>query len=34
MMTDADGDKADRIMNAVLKMKKFDIAELKNAFYQ
>jgi predicted 3-demethylubiquinone-9 3-methyltransferase (glyoxalase superfamily) len=32
MMTDADGAKADRIMNAVLKMKKFDIAELKQAY--
>jgi predicted 3-demethylubiquinone-9 3-methyltransferase (glyoxalase superfamily) len=32
MMTDADGAKSDRIMNAVLKMKKFDIAELKQAY--
>jgi predicted 3-demethylubiquinone-9 3-methyltransferase (glyoxalase superfamily) len=32
MMTDADGAKADRIMNAVLKMKKFDLAELKGAY--
>jgi predicted 3-demethylubiquinone-9 3-methyltransferase (glyoxalase superfamily) len=32
MMTDAEGAKADRIMNAVLKMKKFDIAELKQAY--
>jgi predicted 3-demethylubiquinone-9 3-methyltransferase (glyoxalase superfamily) len=32
MMTDADGAKADRIMNAVLKMKKFDIATLEQAY--
>jgi predicted 3-demethylubiquinone-9 3-methyltransferase (glyoxalase superfamily) len=32
MMTDADGAKSDRIMNAVLKMKKFDIAALKQAY--
>jgi predicted 3-demethylubiquinone-9 3-methyltransferase (glyoxalase superfamily) len=32
MMSDADGAKQDRIMNAVLKMKKFDIAHLKQAY--
>jgi predicted 3-demethylubiquinone-9 3-methyltransferase (glyoxalase superfamily) len=32
MMTDADGAKAARIMNAVLKMKKFDIATLEQAY--
>lgn len=32
MMSDAGGAKSDRIMNAVLKMKKFDIAELKQAY--
>jgi predicted 3-demethylubiquinone-9 3-methyltransferase (glyoxalase superfamily) len=32
MMTDADGARTDRIMNAVLKMKKFDLAALQRAF--
>jgi len=31
MMTDAEGAKSDRIMNAVLKMKKFDVESLKRA---
>jgi len=31
MMTDAEGAKSDRIMNAVLKMKKFDLETLKRA---
>lgn len=31
MMTDADGAKSDRIMNAVLKMKKFDVDALQRA---
>ena len=34
MMTGADSAGSERVMNAVLKMKKFDIEELKNAFYQ
>ncbi len=32
MMTDRDGDKADRAMAAMLKMKKLDIAELERAY--
>ena len=32
MMTDADGAKSDRIMSAVMKMKKFDLAALQRAY--
>ncbi len=32
MMTDADSAKSDRVMNAVLKMKKFDLEALKRAY--
>jgi predicted 3-demethylubiquinone-9 3-methyltransferase (glyoxalase superfamily) len=32
MMADADGDKLDRVMNAVMKMKKFDLETLHRAY--
>jgi predicted 3-demethylubiquinone-9 3-methyltransferase (glyoxalase superfamily) len=32
LMTDADGSKSERVMNAFLKMKKFDVATLQRAY--